>query len=587
MTRRLFVALLCLPLAALAQTSAVPGLINYQGRVADASGTPIGATAPVTRLVAFRIYDAATGGTRLYSEQQTVAFSGGEFSVLIGNGTAIAADAGNPHAALSAAVFAGAARFLGVTIDDGDGNLANETELAVRQRLTAAAFVLRAQVAESVAAGGVNAAAFAPGSVGAAALAPGIVGSAKLAASAVGTAQVADAAVTAAKLAGGAVTSAALADGAVTAPKIAAGAIDATKIADNSITLAALAANAVDSAKIADGTIAATDLAAGAVNTAALAAGAVTAAKLAADAVGTAKIAAGAVATADLAAGAVDATKIAAAAVGLRHFTPATRDTLGQGRYIYNQGLDPDYVTKRTKGWSLFPIDIGDFANDADGCVVTIIAQHNITPSSWRTLEAFLYLEQDEFTNNPDVPNRLWLRSHYTYDSGVTSTTSRLGVTTWNTTGRDGAGSNVFATLDNWVDVFSYFPGSRRSSNPAPFNANQDPNASNLNNGGPPVTTALASIVAGPNQLTFTLANPHPIQVGDSVTLAGITGAGNPNGTFTVTDRPDRLTFSVALAGATGAYTGGTVTHQPTYNKFRLWVAVHPDVSARVIVSDR
>lgn len=585
--KRFLFTLLCLPLLALAQTSAVPGLINYQGRVADNTGTPLGNTAPVSRLVAFRIYDAPTAGIRLYSEQQTVAFSGGEFSVLIGNGTSIAADTGNPHTALSAAVFAGPARYLGVTIDDGDGNLANDTELPVRQQLAATAFVLRAQLAESVASGGVNAAAFAPGSVGTAAIASGAVTTTKLANAAVGTAQLADASVTGAKLATGAVASASLADGAVTAAKIAVGAIDASKIADNSIALATLGTDSINSAKIADGTIVGADLAASSVSTAALADGAVTLAKVAADAVTTAKIADGAIATADLANAAVDSTKIAAGSVGMTHFSPTTRDTLGKGRYIYDQGLDPDYVTKRTKGFTLFPIDIGDFANDIDGCVVTLIAQHCVTPSDWRSEDNYINIEEDAFTNNAEVPQKLWLRTIQFYHLGVESTSSRLGLSTWNTTGRSGTGDSMFATHGDWVRVYAFFPGSLRSSNPAPFNANQDPNASNLNNGGPAVTSNLGSIVAGANQLTFTLANPHPIQVGDSVTLAGITGAGNPNGTFTVTAVPDRLSFSVALAGATGAYTGGTVTHQPTYSKFRLWVAIHPDVSARVIVSDR
>lgn len=586
MKRFLFV-LLCLPLVALAQTSAVPGLINYQGRVADNTGTPLGNSAPVSRLVAFRIYDAPSAGNRLYSEQQSVVFSGGDFSVLIGGGNVIAADAGNPFSTLTAAVFAGPVRYLGVTIDDGDGDLANDTELPVRQQLAAAAFVLRAQLAESVAAGGVNAAAFAPGSVGTAAIASGAVGTAKLAAAAVGTAQLADAAVTGAKLAAGAVTATALADGAVTAEKVAAGAIDATKIADNSLTLAVLGDDSINSAKIADGTIVAADIAAGDVSTAALADDAATLAKVAADAVTTANLVDGAVATADLANGSVDSTKIAAGSVGMTHFSPGTRDTLGKGRYIYDQGLDPDYVTKRTKGHTLFPIDIGDFATDGDGCVVTLIAQHCVNENDWRTEENFINIEEDAFTNNAEVPQKLWLRTIQLYDSGVQSTSSRLGLTTWNTTGRSGTGDSMFATFGDWVRVYAFFPGSLRSSNAAPFNVNQDPNASNLNNGGPAVTTNLASIVAGTNQLTFTLANPHPIQVGDSVTLADITGAGNPNGMFTATAVPDRLTFVVALAGATGTYTGGTVTHKPTYSKFRLWVAIHPDVSARVIVSDR
>lgn len=66
-----------------------------------------------------------------------------------------------------------------------------------------------------------------------------------------------------------------------------------------------------------------------------------------------------------------------------------------------------------------------------------------------------------------------------------------------------------------------------------------------------------------------------------------MTGTPTANGTRIVTAQPDRTSFEVALAGAAGTYTGGTVTHQPKWNKFRIWAAVHPIVSLRFIVSDR
>ncbi|MBN1423469.1 hypothetical protein JXA88_02830, partial [Candidatus Fermentibacteria bacterium] len=60
----------------------IPQVISYQGKVTDASGNPV-ADGPYT--MQFRIYDAATGGTLLWnSNNQTVAVSGGIFSVLLG-----------------------------------------------------------------------------------------------------------------------------------------------------------------------------------------------------------------------------------------------------------------------------------------------------------------------------------------------------------------------------------------------------------------------------------------------------------------------------------------------------------------------
>jgi len=62
-------------------TAAAPGLVTYQGRLTDPSGSP--ASGPVA--VEFRIYDAATGGTELWSESHAaVAVVAGLFKVELG-----------------------------------------------------------------------------------------------------------------------------------------------------------------------------------------------------------------------------------------------------------------------------------------------------------------------------------------------------------------------------------------------------------------------------------------------------------------------------------------------------------------------
>jgi len=70
-----------LPLAA-----QVPSLINYQGRLTDASGSPVTGN----RTMAVRLYDAATGGNLTYSETiGTVAVANGTYSFRFGSGGSV------------------------------------------------------------------------------------------------------------------------------------------------------------------------------------------------------------------------------------------------------------------------------------------------------------------------------------------------------------------------------------------------------------------------------------------------------------------------------------------------------------------
>ena len=85
-------ATLCLFQSSHAAT-AVPDAISYQGRALTATGALIGATTPVNRTVIFRIWDHPSNSLTanlMYSEQQVVTIAEGEFSVLVGTGTATA-----------------------------------------------------------------------------------------------------------------------------------------------------------------------------------------------------------------------------------------------------------------------------------------------------------------------------------------------------------------------------------------------------------------------------------------------------------------------------------------------------------------
>lgn len=147
LTRLLLAALLAAsvagPLTLSAQTSMVPNAMSYQGVLTDANGDAVAPSAPENRNLEFRIYNAATGGTVLWAEAQTVTVFKGNFSVILGNGTAIGAPSGP---AAFAAVFTNATTpnvYFGITPQGG-------AEFAPRQQLLSSAYALRAKQAESV-----------------------------------------------------------------------------------------------------------------------------------------------------------------------------------------------------------------------------------------------------------------------------------------------------------------------------------------------------------------------------------------------------------------------------------------------------
>ncbi len=96
--------LLALTPASRAADANPPDRLTYQGFLVNVTGTALGATAPKNYDVVFRIYDAQSGGNRLWTEQQTVTVDKGYFSVLLGEGTQVTSES---HQAL-ATLFADA-----------------------------------------------------------------------------------------------------------------------------------------------------------------------------------------------------------------------------------------------------------------------------------------------------------------------------------------------------------------------------------------------------------------------------------------------------------------------------------------------
>jgi len=156
----LFTAVLCLTQGNLLAN--VPLFINYQGKVFDSAGLPLGATgsasapvaAPVNRKVLFRFYDAVTGGNRLWTEEQTVTIAVGEFSVLLGQGIAATGTAaGESRPAIDSVFTSGTpSRFLEITVDNGDNSITEaDVPITPRQQITTTAFSFRARTADSIA----------------------------------------------------------------------------------------------------------------------------------------------------------------------------------------------------------------------------------------------------------------------------------------------------------------------------------------------------------------------------------------------------------------------------------------------------
>jgi hypothetical protein len=175
-----------------------PYFLSYQGRVTDGAGLPIGNSTPENRLVRFQIYSNATGGTAIYGEQQTTTISGGEFSVLIGNGQAISGVSGPSNNTALATILSNMSNnslYLGVSVAASGGNFT--TEISPRQQLVAGAFAFRSKIAETVTSQGVTANM----------LATGAVTSDKIAANAVTLNSITNASITSAKIANSTITS--------------------------------------------------------------------------------------------------------------------------------------------------------------------------------------------------------------------------------------------------------------------------------------------------------------------------------------------------------------------------------------------
>ena len=149
---------------ALAQANSVPPeRMTYQGFLADGNGNPLGNTntGPKNYDVIFRIWAEQNGGAAaLWAEQQTVTVDKGYFSVLLGEGTAVAPEAHNNLSTLFTNSTA-SDRFVEMTVKGIGVGGANITIQPRLRLLTSpysylATLATRAVTASSVDAGGLT-----------------------------------------------------------------------------------------------------------------------------------------------------------------------------------------------------------------------------------------------------------------------------------------------------------------------------------------------------------------------------------------------------------------------------------------------
>lgn len=123
----IFNIFLCLPSYS---ADSVPPLINYQGMLTDANGSPMTGTRKLT----FNIYDAAAGGNVVWGPQifDSVPLIEGKFNVILGTTDT----AGKP---ISGA-FVAKERYIGIKVDEN-------SEIAPRQQVLSAPFAIQSSKA--------------------------------------------------------------------------------------------------------------------------------------------------------------------------------------------------------------------------------------------------------------------------------------------------------------------------------------------------------------------------------------------------------------------------------------------------------
>jgi hypothetical protein len=103
------------------RTNNVPNLIDFNGRLTDSSGNAVDQTVNIT----FKLYDAESGGTALWTETQTVNVTDGLFNVQLGSVTT-----------LNESNFSSSERWIGISVG-------TDSEMTPRTRIAAVPYALQ------------------------------------------------------------------------------------------------------------------------------------------------------------------------------------------------------------------------------------------------------------------------------------------------------------------------------------------------------------------------------------------------------------------------------------------------------------
>jgi hypothetical protein len=216
----------------MARAQLVPPVINYQGHLLDHSGFPVNGAVTM----GFALYDAATGGTALYSETQTVIVVNGLFSAAIGSVTLIpqtifdrVPPAGFLEISVNGTVIPRRNRFGSVAYAFNSGN-ANIDSVLAGAGLAAGGNT--GEVTLRIADDGVTSRKILDGTIGADDLSANAVGSDAIAAGALGSLEIAVDAVGSSEIAAGAVGTSELTDNAIMGNDFADGAVGSSDLAD-------------------------------------------------------------------------------------------------------------------------------------------------------------------------------------------------------------------------------------------------------------------------------------------------------------------------------------------------------------------
>lgn len=124
-----------------------PDVLPFQGSLVNGDGNPLGTPTPKNYDVVFRIWDASSGGTLLWSEQQTVTVDAGQFSVQLGLGAVHGTEPRPPLSRLMRAPDA-SDRYLETTVK-GVGPGRADSTLLPRVRMLPLAYSMVTQFART------------------------------------------------------------------------------------------------------------------------------------------------------------------------------------------------------------------------------------------------------------------------------------------------------------------------------------------------------------------------------------------------------------------------------------------------------